>query len=388
VFRAYFDYNATTPLSPEVLEQLVPALSEVYGNASSIHQTGQQAKQKLEAARRQVAEFLGCSSKEVVFTGGGTESNNLSIFGPVRNHTASRKHVITTAIEHPSVLKACAQLERDGVEVTYVRVGSSGVVDPADVRKAIRPDTVLITVMHVNNETGAVQPVREIAEIANDADVLIHIDGVQAAGRVPIDVHALDVDLYSISGHKMQAPKGIGALYIRKGVKIEAMLHGGRQENGVRAGTENVPSAIALGCAAEWLSRNQTELMMHVSELRDRLEQGVVGRVANTSVNCSRSMRVPNTTNIRFNGIDGEPLLISLDLRGFSVSSGSACSSGAVEPSHVLTAMGLSKEEARSCLRFSLGRGNTVEEVDRLIEAIVESVAKLRRISPARSAHV
>ena len=386
--RAYFDYNATSPVSPEVLEQLIPALSEVYGNASSIHQSGQQAKQKLEMGRRQVADFLSCSPKEIVFTGGGTEGNNIAMFGLVRNEKASLKHVITTAIEHPCVLKACAQLEREGVEVTRVRVGSSGVVDPDDVRRAIRPETVLITVMHVNNETGAVQPVGEIAAIANDADVMIHVDGVQAAGRVEIDVAALDVDTYAISGHKMQALKGTGALYVRTGVKLQPMLHGGRQEGGMRAGTENVPGIVALGCAAEWLTRNQASAIPHISELRDRLERGVLSRVDHVYVNCASPGRAPNTTNIRFGGIDGEPLLIALDLRGFSVSSGSACSSGAVEASHVLTAMGLSKEQARSCLRFSLGRGNTVEEVDGLIEAVVESVAQLRRISPVRAAHV
>ena len=368
--RFYFDHNATTPVSAEVLEVYLPVLLEVYGNASSIHHHGQIAKQKLETARRQTAQLLGCTTKELVFLSGGTEANNLAIFG------TRPRHVITTRIEHPAVLNPCAQLEREGAAVTYVPVGSSGVVDPDAVLRAIRPETGLISVMHVNNEIGTIQPVAEIAAIARAAGILMHSDGVQAAGRIPVNVNELGVDLYSISAHKMYAPKGIGALYIRRGTPLAPMLYGGRHEQQRRAGTENVAGAVALGAACS---------TVHWAEgaLRDRLQQGVLDRVPDVTVNGDRGFRSPNTTNLCFDGIEGESLVIALDLKGFAVSTGSACSSGAVEPSHVLTAIGLSAQKAKSSLRFSLGRSNTAEQVDRLIEAICTSVAHLRRLSPA-----
>jgi cysteine desulfurase len=373
----YFDHNATTPVAPEVLADLTATLVEVCGNASSIHHFGQAAKQRLEAARRQVAARIGCDAREIVFTSGGTESDNLAIFGVVKR-ARGPKHVITSAIEHPAVLNACARLELDGVEVTWLPVAADGLVQLDDVRRALRPATTLITIMHANNETGAVQPVREIAALARSAGVLFHSDGVQAAGRIPVDVRELGVDLYSLSGHKFGAPKGIGALYVRKGVTIEPILYGGHHERDRRAGTENVPGASAMGRAAastfDWNS---------LSDLRDRLEQGILRRVPDARVNGSRERRLPNTTNIRFDGIEGEAIVIALDLRGYAVSSGSACSSGAVEPSHVLLAMGLRPEDARSSVRFSLGPGNKEEEVDGLIDAVEASVAHLRRISPA-----
>jgi cysteine desulfurase len=381
VGRYYFDHNATTPVSPEVLEAMLPVFVEAYGNASSIHHYGQQAKQKLDAARREVAELLGCHPHEIVFTSGGTESDNLAIFGVARQGTGPR-HVITTAVEHPAVLNACAQLEREGVQVTYARVGSSGVVEPDEIRRALRPHTRLISVMHANNETGAVQPIGEIASIARDAGALFHSDGVQAAGKLPVSVNQLGVDLYSISGHKLYAPKGVGALYVRKGVKLAPLLFGGHHERDRRAGTENVPGAVGLGRAAEWMRAHQQDLNAGLERLRDRLEQGVLARVSGAAVNCAGSVRVPNTTNLRFHGIDGEPLLIALDLKGFAASSGSACSSGAVEPSHVLTAIGLSREEARSCVRFSLGRSNDESQVDELIEAVACAAERLSKLSP------
>lgn len=385
--RFYFDHNATTPVSEDVLGVLIPAFAEVHGNASSIHQDGQAAKRKLDVARRQIAEFLGATPQELVLTSGGTESDNLAILGAVRAHPGSRTHVVTSVIEHPAVLKACAQLESEGVEVTYAAAGPNGIVAPEVVRRAMRPETVLVSLMHANNETGVVQPVAEIARVAHEGGALFHCDGVQAVGKIPVNVAGLGVDLYSISGHKIHAPKGSGALYVRKGTKIVAQSFGGRQENGLRAGTENVPGALALGQACAWLGLNRDTENERIGALRDRLERGVLERVAGTSVNCQRSPRTPNTSNIRFDGIDGEPLLIALDLRGFSVSSGSACSSGAVEPSHVLMAIGLSKTEARSCLRFSLGRSNTVEQVDALVEAIVECVAQLRQVSTSVLTH-
>ncbi len=374
--RFYFDHNATTPVAREVLEALVPALGEVYGNASSIHYYGQAAKQRLEMARRQTATLLHCDAREIVFVSGGTEADNLAIFGVTRLARGSRKHVITSAIEHPAVLNTCAELEREGVDVTYLPVGPDGAVDPDDVRRALRPETVLVSIMHANNETGVLQPVQELAAIAHEGGALFHADGVQAAGKIAVDVRELGVDLYSISGHKLYAPKGIGALYVKRDTKLQPLLYGGRHERERRAGTENVPGAVALGCAA--VRQPAGEL----GRLRDRLERGILESVPDSGVNGANSARVPNTTNIYIDGIEGEPMVISLDLKGFAISSGSACSSGAVEPSHVLLAMGLRAERARSSLRFSLGESNTEEQVDALIDAVAESAAQLRRLSP------
>jgi len=369
VDRFYFDHNATTPVSPEVMEAFLPLLTDTFGNASSIHHFGQSAKHKLETARRQVAALLHCQPTEVVFTSGGTESNNIAIHGACKG-----RHVVTTAIEHPAVLEPCRSLD----DVTVVPVGSSGVVDPEDVRKAIRPgETALVSVMHANNETGTVQPIAEIARIAHEAGALMHSDGVQAAGKIPVDVSGLD--LYTISGHKLYAPKGIGALFVRKGVSLTPLARGGHQERDRRPGTENVPGAVALGRAAQWFLDHG----LPDPGLRDRLERGICERVGFASINCAGSPRVANTTNIRFDGIEGEPLVIALDLKGFAVSSGAACSSGAVEPSHVLTAIGLSREDARSCLRISLGRFNTEAQVDALIEAVAQAAHHLYRMSPA-----
>jgi cysteine desulfurase len=380
----YFDHNATSPVAPEVLRCLSEAMAEVYGNASSIHYFGQAAKQRLESARRQVAALAGCDARELVFTSGGTESDNLAIFGIMRKLPGGKTgHVITTAIEHPAVLNTCAQLEREGHQVSYVPVGSNGVVESGAVRQALRPDTALITVMHANNETGALQPLAEIAAIAHEAGVAFHSDAVQTFGRIPLRVRELGVDLLSLGGHKFGAPKGIGALYVRKGVELQPLLYGGRHERDRRAGTENVPGAAALGKAAEihfdWSS---------LAPLRDRLEQGILARVPSAWVNGDPARRLPNTSNIRFDGIEGEAMVIALDLRGYAVSSGSACSSGAVEPSHVLLAMGMTPEAARSSVRFSLGPANTKEHVDGLVKAVVESVAHLRRISVSEVVYV
>jgi cysteine desulfurase len=388
VQRFYFDHNATTPVSPAVLEVLVPALLEVYGNASSIHQHGQMAKQKLEIARCQVAGLIGCDPKDLVFLSGGTEADNLAILGTVRANSAARKHVVTTTIEHPAVLNTCRQLEREGVEVSYVRTGSDGLVDPADVHRALRPETILISVMHANNELGTIQPIREIATLAREAGILLHADGVQAAGKIPVDVKSLGVDLYSISGHKFHAPKGIGALYVKHGTRLGPIQYGGRHERERRPGTENVPGAVALGQAAASAIENLATETARLAALRDRLEAGILERLPACGVNAGRSPRTPNTTNIFFDGLEGEAMVISLDLKGFAVSSGSACSSGAVEPSHVLLAIGLSRERARASLRFSLGHSNTEEQVDALVDAVAESAAHLRKLSPTYTASV
>lgn len=371
--RYYFDHNATTPVAPEVLEAMLPMMTEVYGNASSIHYFGQTARQKLDAARGQVAEMLGADPQEIVFTSGGTEADNLAIFG-----AGAGGHVVTTAFEHPAVLAAAQNLDH-----TIVPVDGRGLVDPGDIRRALRAETKVISVMHANNELGTIQPIAEIARLAAEAGVAMHSDGVQAAGKIAVNVQDLGVALYSISGHKIGAPKGIGALYVRKGTAIQPMMHGGRHERARRAGTENVAGAVALGCAAEWIETHSEAENRRQESLRDRLEQQILERIGGTHVNGAGASRVPNTTNVRFDGIDSDALLIALDLKGFAVSSGAACSSGAPEPSHVLLAMGLSRLEARSSVRFSLGRSNTVEQVDALTEALVESVAHLRKVAPA-----
>jgi cysteine desulfurase len=380
--RFYFDHNATTPVSPEVLETMVSCLGQVYGNASSIHHFGQMAKQSLETARRQTAALIGCHPREIVFLSGGTEADNLALFGIVRHGTGGSAHIIITAMEHPAVLNACAQLEREGAAVTYVPVGSDGLVDPQDIRRALRPQTVLVSVMHANNELGTVQPIAEIAAIAREAGVYLHADGVQALGKIPVDVEALGVDLYSMSGHKIYGPKGIGALYVRQGTRLGAIQFGGHHERDRRPGTENVPGAAAFGRAAELAGVHLEAAATRIAGLRDRLEAALLERIPHTGVNGSRAARTPNTTNIYFDYLEGEALVIALDLRGFAVSSGAACSSGAVEPSHVLTAIGLAAERARASIRFSLGRDTTAEQVDALVEAVAASVAHLRKLSP------
>jgi cysteine desulfurase len=375
--RYYFDHNATTPVSPEVLQAMMPVLSEVYGNASSIHHYGQMARQRLDEARRQTASLLCAAPEEIVFTSGGTEADNLALLGFGRE-----AHVITTTVEHPAVLAAAAQL----ASATYVPVDSRGLVDPDDIRRALRPDTKIISVIHANNELGALQPIEDIARIAQEAGVAFHSDGVQAAGKIGVDVNQLGVTLYSIAGHKLYAPKGVGALFVRKGTKLAPILHGGNHERNRRAGTENVPGAVALGCAAQWIIEHCPEESRRLETLRDHLEQSVLDRISGVHVNGGGAPRVCNTSNLRFDGIDTEPLLIALDLRGFAVSSGSACSSGASEPSHVLTAIGLTREQARSSLRISLGRANDLAQVDALVEALVGCVAHLRRIAPSKLA--
>jgi len=375
VEHVYFDHNATAPVHPEVLTFYAEALSMRYGNASSIHHFGQAAKRALETARRQIAESIGCGPREIVFNSGGTESDNLAIFGVARLHPGC--HIVTSAIEHPAVLNACARLETEGFPVTYVRPDGEGIVSPLQIHAALRPDTALVSVMHANNETGVIQPIAEIADAAHEAGALFHTDAVQTAGRLPVKVNDLRADLLSIGGHKFGAPKGVGALYVRKDVSISPLFYGGHHERDRRAGTENVPGAMALGKAAS-LANDWSGL----AALRDRLERGILQRVPCSSVNGAVDSRLPNTSNIRFRGVEGEAMTIALDLRGYAVSSGSACSSGAVEPSHVLLAMGLSPEDARSSVRFSLGPSNTRDEVEGLIEAVVQSVEHLRRISP------
>ncbi len=377
--RVYLDNNATSPLLPEVLEAMRPYFIEEFGNASSIHHHGQNTRAAVERARESVAAMLGCRPSEVVFTSGGTEADNLAIFGLVK----SGDHVVTSTIEHHAVLHPCKQLEKRGCEVTFVPVDERGLVDPADVKRALRKSTKLISIMMANNETGVVQPVGDIGLIAKEADVYFHTDAVQAAGKIPIDVDAIGCDLLSISGHKMHAPQGTGALYVRKGTLIEPLFYGGNHERQRRAGTESVAGIVALGKAAEIAQSGLADgAIARLGKLRDRLQSELVAKVDDVGVNGDGAPRVPTTTNIHFDHIEGEALVIALDLKGLAVSTGAACSSGAIEPSHVLTAMGLPADQARASLRFSLGKQTTSKDIDFALSIIPETVARLRELSP------
>jgi cysteine desulfurase len=378
----YLDYNATTPVDREVLEAMLPYFAENFGNASSIHSCGQRGRSAVDTARDSVAALIGAKPAEIVFTSGGTEADNLALFGAVAASNQSRKHIITTVIEHHAVLNAAQALERQGIEVTYVSVGSDGVVDPQDIRRALRPETILISVMHANNELGTIQPIEKIGRIAAEAHVYFHCDAIQSAGKLPLDVNSLGVNLLSVSAHKIYGPKGVGALYVRTGTSIEPQFHGGHHERDRRPGTENVPGIVGFGKAAELVEINRDADAAGIEMLRDRLEETLMSTLPSVRVNGKRSRRVANTTNLVFAGAGGEALVIALDLQGISCATGAACSSGAVEPSHVLLAIGLSGDEARSSLRFSLGRGTTSDEIDRATAIIPPTVERLRALSP------
>jgi cysteine desulfurase len=377
--RVYFDNNATTPVLPEVFAAMRPYFSEQFGNASSIHHHGQETRAAVERARESVAALLGCRASEIVFTSGGTEADNLALFGLVR----PGDHIVSSTIEHHAVLISCKHLQSLGCEVTYLPVNGRGMVDPDDVQRALRPSTKLISVMMANNETGVLQPVEEIGRIATEADVSFHTDAVQAAGKVPVDVKTIGCDLLSISGHKLHAPQGVGALYVRKGMMLQPLFFGGSHERSRRAGTENVAGIVGLGKAAE-IAKQALELgdLQRMAEMRDQLERQILAEVEAVGVNGYGAPRVPNTTSVYFDFIEGEALVIALDLKGLAVSTGAACSSGAIEPSHVLTAMGLRPDRARASLRFSLGKQNTPEEVEFALELVPQTVARLRELSP------
>lgn len=380
--RVYLDHNATTPVEPEVLDAMLPYLSIEFGNAASIHSFGQRARAAVETARESVAALIGARPQEIVFTSGGTESDNHAIFGIVEAAGSRDKHVITTAIEHEAVLNTCQALEKQGVSVTYLSVDRDGLIDLEAFRRAIRPETALITFMHANNELGTVQPLEEIGRIAAGADVYFHTDAVQSVGKILVDVKAMGVDLLSLSGHKFYAPKGIGALYIKSGTRLRQLLYGGHHQRGFRPGTENVAGIVGLGKAAEMARATLAQDAKHISALRDKLEHGLLARVPDSSVNGARAPRTSNTTNLLFPGLEGEALVIALDLKGLACSTGAACSSGVLEPSHVLTAIGLPPEEARASLRFSLGRHTTAEDIDFALEIVPAAVAQLRELSP------
>ena len=377
--RVYLDNNATSPVLPEVFEAMRPWFEEHFGNASSIHHHGQETRAAVEEARESVANLLGCRASEVVFTSGGTEGDNLALAGLVK----AGHHVITSSVEHHAVLHAAKHLEEVGCDLTVLPVDGRGLVDPADLQRALRPNTKLISVMMANNETGVLQPVEEIAKIASEAGVHFHTDAVQAAAKVQIDLKQIGCTALSISGHKMHAPQGVGALYIKKGTRLTPLFYGGRHERSRRAGTENVPGIVALGRAAQLakagFDRGEDKKM---SAMRDRLEQGILARVDEAGINGAGAPRVPNTSNIHFDHIEGEYLVIALDLKGLAVSTGAACSSGAIEPSHVLLAMGLKPERARASIRLSLGKQTTDEDIDFALGLVPETVARLRAISP------
>jgi cysteine desulfurase len=377
--RVYLDNNATTPVLPEVFEAMRPYYLEHFGNASSIHHYGQHARAAVEKARASVAALVSSRPAEIVFTSGGTEADNLGIFGLVQRGD----HVITSTIEHSAVMNTCKRLEQMGCEVTFVAVNGRGEIDPAEVRGALRPNTRLISIMMANNETGVVQPVEEIGKIAEQADIFFHTDAVQAAGKVPIDVQKIRCDALSISGHKIHAPQGTGALYLKKGTLIQPLIYGGSHERQRRAGTENLPGIVGLGKAAE-LARHWLEGAgpAEMAAMRDRLQSAVLNAVEDAGVNGVGAPRVPNTTNFWFDHVEGEALVIALDLKGLAVSSGAACSSGAIEPSHVLLAMGLPHQRARASIRVSLGKQTTQDDIDFAARVIPETVARLREISP------
>jgi cysteine desulfurase len=380
--RAYLDSNATTPMRPEVVAAMVPVFTEHFGNASSIHWFGQEAKALIDDARQQVARLIHAEVSEIVFLSGGTEADNYAIRGIAEAQKAKGRHIITSRIEHHAVLHTCKDLEKQGYEITWIPVSSDGTVDPEAVRKAIRPDTVLISIMHANNEIGTIQPIAEIGRIAEAADVYFHSDGVQSTGKIPVDVRELKVDLYSISAHKIHGPKGVGALFIKKGTLLKPQITGGGHERNRRSGTENVAGIVGFGEAARLAREGLTSDMSRVAALRDRMESELKSRISFIHINGEHAPRLPNTSNIMVDYAEGEGLVISLDLKGIAVSTGSACSSGSMEPSHVLTAIGKTPDEAHGSLRISLNSMTTAEDIDYLVSILPGIVDRLRELSP------
>ena len=380
--KVYLDHNASTPVHPDVIQAMLPYFGERFGNPSSVHGFGREARDGMETAREQVSRFLKVRKEEIVFTSGGTESDNMAIKGIA--HARRRGHIITSQIEHHAVLRTCENLEESGFEVTYLPVDGYGMVDPEDVRRAIRPDTILVTLMHANSEAGTIQPMREIGRITRERGIPLHVDGVQTVGKVPVDVDAFGIDLLSFSGHKIYGPKGVGGLYIRRGTKMVSVQHGGEHERSRRAGTENVAGIVGLGAAVEIRGREMTAEGVRLSALRDRLWDEVRARIPEVRLNGHPTERLPGTCNLCFRGVESESIVLGLDLKGIGVSAGSACTSGNVEPSYVLVAMGVPVEWAMGAVRSSLGRGTSREDIDYVVESIEPLVAKLRSLSAAR----
>lgn len=380
--RIYLDHAATTPTDPEVVKAMLPYFTDAFGNPSSIHSFGQEARAAVEEARDRIASLIGAKSEEIAFTSGGTEADNFAITGIAYATENGGNHIITTPIEHHAVIETCKSLERRGFEVTYLPVDSYGLVDPDDVKKAITDNTVLISVMHANNEIGTIEPITEIGRIAQERRVAFHTDAVQTVGHIPVDVNELGVDLLAMSAHKLYGPKGIGALYIRKGTRITPLLHGGEQERRRRAGTENVAAIVGLGKAAEIAQREMDAEVKRLIPLRDHLIEGLTEQIEHIHLNGHPTRRLPNNVNVSIDFVEGESMLLNLDLTGIAASTGSACSSSSLEPSHVLLAMGLSHELAHGSLRFTLGRENDEEDIERVLEVLPMIVTKLRAMSP------
>jgi cysteine desulfurase len=383
--RIYLDHNATTPPHPLVIEAMTPYCRDIFGNPSSVHTFGQQTRKGVEEAREKVAALIGADPREIVFTSSGTESDNLALQGIARAHGKRGKHIITSSIEHPAVLRTCQCLEEEGFRVTYLPVSQDGLVDPDSVQAHIGEDTILVSIMHANNEVGTIQPLERIGVLTRERDIFFHTDAVQSVGKIPVNVCDLEVDLLSLSAHKFYGPKGAGALYVRRGTRLAPLLRGGHHEHNLRAGTENVPAVVGLGKAAEIAACEMEGWASSVSRLTSRLEKGILSRITHTGINGHAKRRLPHVSNISFEYVEGESLLLRLDLQGMACASGSACTSGAIEPSHVLKAMGIPPTRAHSAIRISLGRENTEEEIDYVLEALEEIVGDLRSMSPVFS---
>jgi cysteine desulfurase len=382
--RIYFDNNATTPIAPEVLEAMLPYYTRDFGNPSSVHWFGQQAKKALDQAREQVSALIGAEPNEIVFVGSGTESDNLALQGIVLASPRPVKHLITSNIEHHAILHTSKALEKNGVRATYVGANSRGLINPDEIEAAITPETILISIMLANNETGTLQPLSEIGKIARHHDICFHTDAVQAVGKIPVNVENLCLDLLSISGHKIHAPKGVGALYVRKGTRLSPIIHGGGHERSRRAGTENIPQIAGLGKACEMAGILLEQTSQSIRQLRDYFETEVLRRIPEVEMNGDAEKRLPNTSNLRFTEVEGEGMLINLDLAGIACSTGSACTSGSIDPSHVLSAMGIPREKAFGSIRFSFSRYNTLEEVDHALNLLPGIVERMQALSPFR----
>ena len=376
------DHSATTPVAAEVLEAMLPYFSQRFGNASSLHGFGREAKEALEESRQRVARLLNAHPREIVFTSGGTESDNLALRGIAYKNRNSGRHIITSQIEHPAILETCHSLEREGFSVTYLPVNREGLIELSELERAIRPDTILISIMHANNEVGTIQPLEEVGRLAADRDIYLHTDAVQTVGKIPVDVEAMGADLLSLSAHKLYGPKGVGALYIRRGTKMQSLSTGGGHERNLRSGTENVAGIVGLARAADLAGEEMAAEGQRLSQLRDRLADLVLGRVKDAWVNGSMEKRLPGSLNFGFSYVEGESLLLYLDSNGIAVSTGSACSSHKLEPSHVLLALGLKPEECHGSLRITMGRSNSQEQVDYVAECIAEAVERFRMMSP------
>lgn len=380
--KIYMDHNATTPVHPAVVEAILPYYKEVYGNASSVHAFGREARAAMEDSREKIAEFIGAQRREIVFTSGGSEADNHAITGTIFKNSSKGKHIITSAIEHPAVLNTCKNLEKNGFQVTYMGVDRYGMVDPHEVKKAITDDTILITIMYANNEIGSIEPIQEIGGIAKEKGITFHTDAVQAVGKIPVNVDELGLDLLSMSAHKIYGPKGIGALYIRRGTRLETLIRGGHHERNRRAGTENVPGIVGFGKAVELAGEDIESEGERLWELTEKLKNGFQDQLEYVYANSHPTQRLPGTMNLSFDFLEGESILLNLDMKGIAASTGSACTSGSLEPSHVLTALGLDAATAQGAIRFSLGRDNTEEDVDYVLAELPPIIERLRSMSP------